>query len=55
MNVKTFDDERLKILRDEADPYLLLYIKALERNAKGWKDISRKAIKKLKEVTSEAG
>ncbi len=53
MQVKTFDDKRLKKLMAECDPYLLLYIEALKRNADGWRGISQKAIKKLREGGAE--
>ena len=49
MNVKTFDNERLKRLMADCDPYLLKYIEALKQNARGWEEISQKAIKKLRE------
>lgn len=48
MRVKTFDEERLKKLLVECDPYLLKYIEALKRNGDRWRDISQKAMKKLR-------
>lgn len=49
MEVKTFDEKKLKTLMKECDPYLLKYIKAQENNSANWKDIAQSAIKKLRE------
>lgn len=55
MIVKTFKEKEIKKLLKTCDPYLVEYIESLKRNLEGWKEISQKAIKKLKEETHGKG
>ena len=49
MEVKTFDEKKLKALMKECDPYLLKYIEALKNSSASWERLTQEAIKKLRE------
>lgn len=47
MKVKTFDTQLIEKLLAESDPYLRVYIEALQRSAAHWEDIANKAVESL--------
>lgn len=48
--VKTFNNDKLVKLLNDADPYLIEYIEAIERVLSMQKGVTDKAIKKIKEL-----
>jgi len=53
MEVKTFDEKRMKKLIKESHPEVQEYVKALFRSIHGFEDVNVKATKKIRELSAE--
>ncbi len=51
--VHTFDEDKIRELIKNCDPYLCKYIQALQRVSDGWKRLTQEGLTKIRELSNQ--